>query len=302
MSDKSEQSDATVCEACGTAVPTYDVVSYGSIERGYRELCTSCFNAEVASVLGLERFEHVRLQPVVMTDCAGQQHEFHFRIRLLGDLMALEAFELEAGVPAGYQFEILGEADGDPLPLLGSLIARMRRSLSVRYLVRDADRTHIAEQTVCGRIEWDESGHGRVPLLVIDGQDVSWDEFGRMLMSFEGWQFRVAIRDRSEEVSGRKGPSRGGKRGLRTGADAAGDTPHDRRCVCLPQRAIEPGPVAAGPVPVSLGSAIWPCVLHQRRSDPLMTSAGVGGFPCFGTRDNPSIIACAGVTLSFERV
>jgi hypothetical protein len=39
-----------------------------------------------------------------------------------------------------------------------------------------------------------------VPLLVIDGQEVSWDEFGRMLMSFEGWQFRVAIRDRSEEV------------------------------------------------------------------------------------------------------
>jgi hypothetical protein len=39
-----------------------------------------------------------------------------------------------------------------------------------------------------------------VPLLVVDGEEVSWDELGRMLMSFEGWQFRVAIRDRSEEV------------------------------------------------------------------------------------------------------
>jgi hypothetical protein len=39
-----------------------------------------------------------------------------------------------------------------------------------------------------------------VPLLVIDGQEVVMGEFGRMLMSFEGWQFRVAIRDRSEEV------------------------------------------------------------------------------------------------------
>jgi hypothetical protein len=28
------------CEACGTAVPAYDVVSYGSIEKGYRELCS----------------------------------------------------------------------------------------------------------------------------------------------------------------------------------------------------------------------------------------------------------------------
>ena len=200
MSDEGEQSNTTVCEACGTAVPSYDVVSYGSIERGYRELCNRCFNAEVARVLGLERFEHVRLQPIVITDCAGEKHEFHFGIRLLGHLMALDAFELKAGVPGGYQFEILGEPDGEPWPLLGSLVERMRRSLSVRYLESSEDGVRIADQTVCGRIEWDASGDGRVPLLVIDGQDVSWDEFGRMLMSFEGWQFRVALCDRSEEV------------------------------------------------------------------------------------------------------
>jgi hypothetical protein len=200
MRAEGAQSNTTVCEACGTAVPSYDLVSYGSIDRGYRTLCTSCFNTEVASALGLERFEHVQLQPIVMTDCAGEQHEFHFQIRLLEDVLALEAFELKAGVPDGYQFEILGEPDDDPLPLLGNLIERMLRSLSVRYLVRDEDGAHIAKQTVCGRIEWDASGEGRVPLLVIDGQDVSWEEFGRMLMSFEGWQFRVAIRDRCEEV------------------------------------------------------------------------------------------------------
>jgi hypothetical protein len=200
MSDEREPSDTTVCEACGTAVPTYDVVSYGSIERGYRALCASCFNAEVARALGLEHFEHVRLEPVVMADCAGEHHEFHFRTRLLGDVMALEAFELRAGVPNGYQFEVVGEPDGETLSLLGSLIQRMRRSLSVRYLESSEDGARIADQTVCGRIEWAESGDGRMPLLVIDGQDVSWDQFGRMLMTFEGWQFRLAIRDWSEEV------------------------------------------------------------------------------------------------------
>ena len=128
-------------EACGTAVPTYDIVSSGSIERGYLALCTRCFNAGVASALGVEHFEHVRVEPVAMTDCAGEQHEFHFRTRLLGDVIALEAFELRAGVP-----------------------------------------------------------DGQTPLLVIDGRDVSWDQFGRMLMSFEGWQFRLAIRDRSEDA------------------------------------------------------------------------------------------------------
>ena len=200
MSDEGEPSNTTVCEACGMAVPTYDAVSYGSIERGYRELCNRCFNAEVARILGLERFEHVRLQPIVMTDCTGNKHEFHFRIRLLGDVLALDAFELSADVPGGYQFQILGEPDIEPLALLGNLVERMRRSLSVRYLVRSEDGTHIADQTVCGRIEGDACGDDRVPLLVIDGREVSWDEFGRMLMSFEGWQFRLVIRDRSEEA------------------------------------------------------------------------------------------------------
>ena len=51
--------------------------------------------------LGLEHFEHVRLEPVVITYCAREQHEFHFQIRLLGDVMALEVFELKVGVQAG---------------------------------------------------------------------------------------------------------------------------------------------------------------------------------------------------------
>jgi hypothetical protein len=201
MSDEAKQSGGMICcEACGTAVPAYDGVHYGSIEQGNQDLCTRCFNAEVASALGLEGFETVRLHPVMMTDCAGQRHEFHFRMRLLGSMTALEAFELIAGAPGGYQFQILGNPDDDPLSLLGQLIERMRRSLSVKHLVRDEHGTQIADQTVCGRIDWDASQDGRVPRLVIDGQEVSWHEFGRMLMTFEGWQFRLAIRDRSDEV------------------------------------------------------------------------------------------------------
>ena len=89
------------CDACGTAVPAYDVVSYGSIEQGYRDLCNCCFNAEVASALGLERFGNVRLHPVLMTDCAGERHEFHFRMRLLGSMVALDAFELRSRCAGG---------------------------------------------------------------------------------------------------------------------------------------------------------------------------------------------------------
>ena len=201
MRDEDKQSGGMVCcEACGTVVPAYDVVNYGSIEQGYRELCNRCFNAEVASALGLERFENVRLHPVVMTDCAGERHEFHFRLRLLGSMASLDAFELKAGAPGGYQFQMLAKPDDEPLSVLGHLMERMRRSLSVKHLVRSEHGTQIADRTVCGRIEWDGSEDGRIPLLVIDGREVSWDDLGRMLMSFEGWQLRLAICDKSEEV------------------------------------------------------------------------------------------------------
>ena len=201
MRDEEEPSASTIgCDACGTAVPGYDVVHYGSIEQGYRQLCTRCFNAEVASALGLEHFENVRLHPIGMTDCAGARHEFHFRMRLLGSILALDAFEVRDGTPRGYEFLMLGEPEEDPLALLGRLVERMRRSLSVKHLARGEHGMQIADKTACGRIEWDDSEDGRVPLLVIDGQEVSWEEFGRMLMSFEGWQFRLEIRDRSEEM------------------------------------------------------------------------------------------------------
>jgi hypothetical protein len=37
-------------------------------------------------------------------------------------------------------------------------------------------------------------------MLVIDGKEISWESFGRMVMGFEGWQFRFENKDRSEEV------------------------------------------------------------------------------------------------------
>jgi len=192
--------DMMHCESCGSEVAGYDIVSCGSVEHGYRQLCNQCFNAEVASAQGLENFENRRFDPIVMTDCAGEEHKFHFRTRLLGAAVAVDVFEVKHGQPAGYQFQMVDDSEVELISLLGRLIERMRRRLSVKDLAQSDQRLQIADQTVRGRIEWDESKDGRVPLLVIDGREISWEELGRMLMTFEGWQFRMEIRDRSEEV------------------------------------------------------------------------------------------------------
>ncbi|TCG06954.1 hypothetical protein BZM27_22860 [Paraburkholderia steynii] len=186
------------CEQCGNQTPPWDTIHFGSGDGGHELICTLCFNARIAESNGFTDFENVRLDPVRITDCQGEPHHFHFQLRLLGDRIALDAFELRGEFRAGYRFQLIGEADDDVFVLLGRLVEKIRRALSVRHI--DFHECRIIDSTVRGRIEWDESQAGRVPLVVVDGKEVSGDELGRMLMSMEGWQFRLDIADPSDEV------------------------------------------------------------------------------------------------------
>lgn len=188
------------CEGCGESTPDYDIVSYGTTGQGYRDLCSRCFNAEVARHTGHESFASIRFEPIGMVDRAGEKHEFHFQTRLLGDIVALDAFELRDGSPAGYRFQVVGHPDDDVFVLLGRLIEKVRRALSTPHLMESEYGLQIADNTVRGRIEWDDSAAERTPLIVVDGREISWEDFGRMLMTFEGWQFKLEISDPSEEA------------------------------------------------------------------------------------------------------
>jgi hypothetical protein len=103
------------CEACRQPTVAHDVVNYGSMEGGYRQLCDRCFNEAAASRLGLQGFEHVVFEPVRMVDGRGAEHDFRFRTRLFGPGVAIDAFELRDGSPAGYEFQVIGEPDEDSL-------------------------------------------------------------------------------------------------------------------------------------------------------------------------------------------
>ena len=86
--------------------------------------------------------------------------------------------------------------------MMARLITRKRAALSVRHLKDDGDGfgLGIADFLVKGHVASDDEHDGRLPLLAIDGQEVSWDTLGRMLMPFEGWQFKLEIRDSGEEI------------------------------------------------------------------------------------------------------
>ncbi len=84
--------------------------------------------------------------------------------------------------------------------LLGRLVRRMRQTLAIQHLRDNGENLSIADLLVRGRVEYDFHTDGRTPMLVIDGREVTWEQFGRLLMTFEGWQFKLEMRDMSEEV------------------------------------------------------------------------------------------------------
>jgi len=106
-----KKTEGTRCSNCRRIAPNYDIINLGSIESGYRILCGQCFNAESAKLGGLDKFEHLNFEPVRMVDCEGQAHDFHFRTHLFLPGVALNAFELRDGEPAGYQFQIIGDPE-----------------------------------------------------------------------------------------------------------------------------------------------------------------------------------------------
>lgn len=190
------------CDRCSADVPRYDITHYGNAEQGYRELCSRCFSAEVAKVSGINDFDTVRFEPIGLADCAGKLHQFHFVTRLLGNMVTLDAFELQDGNPTGYQFQLIGDPEEDPFDLLGRMIGRIRKTLSIIHIANNADGhgLQIAEQTVRGRIERGDTENIHPPIVVVDGQEISWAELGRMVSAFEGWQFKLEILDRSDDL------------------------------------------------------------------------------------------------------
>ena len=192
------------CEGCGQLTPPFDIVHFGPTDGKYRDLCGRCFNTHVASQVGLDDFEHVRLEPISMIDISGTAHEFHFRTHLFGSGVTLDAFELADGVPSGYQFRVMGEPDDDLWRLMARLVEKMRRALALQHIEEGPLGLHVnARHVVRGLVESsdaDDDIYRPVPMVVIDGRKVSWADFGHMLAAYEGWQFKLEMVDLSDEA------------------------------------------------------------------------------------------------------
>jgi hypothetical protein len=160
--------------------------------------CSPCYNTWLAAESGV-RFDNAELEPVTLRDARGVPHTFRIHSRLApGAGHVMEAFEEETE-GFGYQFKVMGPEESDAMALFRELYARMRRGLDRRYLKEGEFGLQLVEgDALMGRIEMDVNTHE--PVLVVDGRPRSWEDIGRLLLSYEGWHVDVQITDAIEEA------------------------------------------------------------------------------------------------------
>ena len=103
----------------------------------------------------------------------------------------------------GYRFEILGDLEADAQDLFRLLRERIRQALSVRHVQQTEHGWQLTQaHRLSGVIEWDAETDGALPLLIVDGRTFTWDQIGRMLMTFEGFTLKAIVEDTIELVGG----------------------------------------------------------------------------------------------------
>lgn len=115
-----------------------------------------------------------------------------------------EAVEITKDGTPGYRVAVMGHLDSEQQDLFLKLDAKIRKTVSKRYLENRSipyagNQVVLKEDVAVGRFEYDEHNDG-IHKVVIDGQEFSWDELGRMLSAYEGFQFKLEIYDISDDV------------------------------------------------------------------------------------------------------
>ena len=189
------------CDACGKIIEFRErAVNFTTADdNSGRLLCLDCYNQEMAASIGID-FKNPKFAPVLLVDVDGEEHKFEFIVQLFGHRLSIESFE--PGKDHGYEFAIGGNPN-EVQKLFNKLLGRMRRELSRKHI--DTEQFYgssevLEDMEARGQIEWDDESDGQLPLLVIDGKPVTWHQFGRILSTYEGWQFKLEIKDRDEEL------------------------------------------------------------------------------------------------------
>jgi hypothetical protein len=128
----------------------------------------------------------------IFEDFAGRMRGFSIECHFNGIGFTVRARENGNSV-SGYEFAVYSETSWSNA--LGRLRRKIRRELATRYLSRSHGYPRLLHDRMKGRITYDsERGVG----IVVDGTELTLDEFAQLLGTYEGWEFELTIVDSLE--------------------------------------------------------------------------------------------------------
>jgi hypothetical protein len=163
-------------------------------------LCDRCYDARIAAAGGWPRLPEP-LAPETIAGPDGRRHRIVYRLWRSPGGIAAEAGEGDR-TSDGYFVQVVGPHDADVSALVAQVKATIRRRISRLdlELAPSGDHWIIAGDDLTGRLVWREDGEPYG--VVVDGRHLSWEEFGRTLEPFEGWEFRLTFAEEPDQDEG----------------------------------------------------------------------------------------------------
>ena len=190
------------CQWCGKESNGYGMIVL-TIKEGEESqlICRSCFNEYMVNMYEIKDFETFEKE-IIFLDCNDIAHSFQIINRIHTTGVSWEAVEFLEGDKIGYLFQINQEFDEEVSVALKRLYKKVEIGLSKKFIERNVsfgrEFNSFKYDVVEGRIEWDEKYEGNIPKFIIDGEEYNFDELGRMLMTYEGWNFKLEIIEPTE--------------------------------------------------------------------------------------------------------
>jgi len=138
---------------------------------------------------------------VSIRDAYGMVRYFSIKKRLHSGGISMVAEEFKS---FGYRFAVHGKLECDQGQLFLQLIDKAERAMMESFIQEgrfpNGQRYYsLKKDRLVGIVESNREEDG-TPVLIVDGKPFTWEEIGKLLMSYEGFQLKVEAVDISDEI------------------------------------------------------------------------------------------------------
>jgi len=174
---------AVKCEICGKEANMTFVIGQEGEKKRY---CMDCHNRKVAEMMGRQAPEKPP-KVLMAVDPSGTVHAFRVEHMLMPHCQTLIA---EEDGETQYRSEVYAEPETEVSEMWKTLVRRIGKLLSARYLKKDGS---WSGSKICGVIGYSrETGDLE---FVVDGKPYSFRQLRRELRERAGFQFKLELGD-----------------------------------------------------------------------------------------------------------